>query len=89
MKNELVNDMSKETNNFPKTIVDMVCLINDYKGTRVHLYKSTNEGGNAVAFAQRGTTPINQIKCHQCGVLGHYKLNCPNLGVTGTAGGYV
>ena len=87
LKTDLGNDMTKGTDNYPKTLVDTMRLIMDYK-VLPRLQRVQPGGMTGVAFAQDGggakkptgpTTRIENITCWHCGNTGHYKSDCPLL----------
>jgi hypothetical protein len=81
LKTNLVNDMMKGSNNFPKTIVEVVRLLNNYKLPMRHQCNQ-EPNGNGVAFVQgngRLTAPKSKIECWHCSKKGHYKNKCHEL----------
>ena len=87
LKTDLANDMTKGTDSYPKTLVDTMRLITDYKvPPRLQRVQPGDETG--VAFVQDGggakktagaATQIKNITCWHCRKTGHYKSDCPLL----------
>ncbi len=87
LKTDLSNDMTKGMDNFPKMMVNTICLISDYKVPP--RLQHAQPGGNAgVVFVQGGlgakkpagaATPITEVLCWHCRQMGHYKSDCPLL----------
>jgi len=76
---DIINDMTKHVDNYPKNIVNTTCMLNDYKSVKVRM-KSGGDGDNGgLAFTQEEGTPLDRITCHYCAKKGHYKSNCPEL----------
>jgi hypothetical protein len=74
--------MTKGVNNFPKTMVEMMQLMSNYKvPARAQHIK---ENGESVAFVQDGKVMnTKDIKCWHCSKKGHYQSNCQKLKVKG------
>jgi hypothetical protein len=84
LKTDLAHDMMKGQDNFLKTIIKTMRLLNNYKvPARQQRIKDLNNNG--VAFVQNmGCTaplPVGYILCWHCGKLGHYRSNCHELQV--------
>ncbi len=56
LKTNLVNNMTKGSNNFPKTIIEVVQLLNNYKVPTRH-QSNQEPNGNGVAFVQGNRRP--------------------------------
>ncbi len=52
LKNELVKDMTKSSNNYPKSKVEALHLLNNYKGL-LRMMKMRESDGEGLAFVQR------------------------------------
>ncbi len=84
LKTDLTNNMTKRQDNFPKTIIKTMHLLNNYKVLvrQQHVKDPNNDG---VAFVQNagGTAlpPVGDILCWHCGKKGDYKSYCPELQV--------
>jgi hypothetical protein len=81
VKTNLQNDMTKGTNNFPKTVVQMTRLLSNYKvpPRHVHAHEPDSEGVAFVQGAGEKMPVIGTIDCWHCGKKGHYKTSCPEL----------
>ncbi len=80
-KTFLQNDMTKGTDNFPKTVLQMTCLLSNYKVPPRHV-RAREPDSKGVAFMQGAgekTPVIGMIDCWHCGKKGHYKTSCPKL----------
>ncbi len=87
LKVDLLNDMTKETNNFPKMIVNTVRLLTNYVAP-LRLQHACDPDGKGLAFVQvEGGAPRGskrdgankrKINCWHCGGP-HYKSECPEL----------
>jgi len=81
LKVDLSNDMTKGTDNYPKTIVETVRLLTDYVPPP-RLQHVRNPDGEGLAFIQgdSGTPrgPKKDVKCFHCNGP-HYKADCPEL----------
>jgi hypothetical protein len=87
LKVDLSNDMTKGTNNFPKTIVDTVRLLTNYLAPP-RLQHAPNPDGKGLAIVQgeggapcspkRDGTNKGEVNCWHCGGP-HYKSECPEL----------
>ncbi len=85
VKTDLQNDMTKGTDNYPKTVVKMTCLLSKYKVPPRHV-RARQPDSKGVAFVQGGREKkpaIGAIDCWHCGGLGHYKTSCPELQIEG------
>ena len=73
--------------NYPKTIVKSMRLLNEYKApTRAQRVRENQAKG--VVFIQEGkTVDVKNITCYHCGTKGHYRSNCPELQVPGVDDG--
>jgi hypothetical protein len=87
LKNNLANDMTKGTDIYPKTIVEMMRILNDYNfpPRLQRVWEGNNEG---MAFVQgsggghRGSQGKGcSITCWHCSKAGHTKNKCPDLQV--------
>jgi hypothetical protein len=80
-KVDLSNNMTKGTDNYPKTMVETMCMLTDYVPLP-RLKHARDPDGEGLAFIQgedgalRG--PKKDIKCYRCGGP-HYKNECPKL----------
>jgi hypothetical protein len=75
--------MTKGSDNFPKTIVEIVQLFNNYKVTTRHQH-NLEPNGNGFAFVQddgRLAAPKSKIECWHFNKKGHYQNRCPELQV--------
>ncbi len=85
VKTNLQNDMTKETNNYPKTVIKTTCLLSKYKVPPRHI-RARQLDSEGVAFVQGGREKkpaIGAIDCWYCGKLGHYKTSCLKLQIEG------
>ncbi len=73
--------------NFPKTMVNTVRLISNYK-VPLRLQHAQPSGNAGVAFIHGGsgakkptgaTTPTTEVVCWHCTMTGYYKSDCPLL----------
>jgi hypothetical protein len=86
LKNNLLNDMTKGADNFPKTMVKTLQLMSNYK-VPVRA-KGVKENGEGVAFVQEGKVMNSKdIECRHCSKKGHYQSNCPKVKVEGADDG--
>jgi hypothetical protein len=80
-KVDLSNNMTKGTDNYPKTMVETMRMLTDYIPPP-RLQSVRNPDGKGLAFIQgKGGTsrgPKKDIKCYHCGRK-HYKNECPEL----------
>ena len=96
LKTELVNDMTKGQDNYPKMMVEAARLLNDYK-VATRFQRARNDPGEGMAFVQdRGggrragggarasaaRDPDNP-NCWHCNQPGHQMRRCPDLAVEG------
>ena len=81
LKVDLSNDMTKGADNYPKTIVETMCLLTNYVPPP-RLQRACNPDGEGLAFIQGdpGTPrgPKKDVKCFRCNGP-HYKADCPEL----------
>ncbi len=94
LKDNLSNYMTKGVDNFPKTIVNTMHLMSDYKVPKraPRIRAGGNEG---VPFVQAGgaggaavrAASMAAINCWHCGKTGHYNRDCPELKVKGVDNG--
>ncbi len=87
LKTDLSNNMTKGMDNFPKTMVDTMRLISNYK-VPPRLQRVQPSGNAGVAFVQGGSgakkpagaaTPTAEVVCWHCTQTGHYKSDCSLL----------
>jgi hypothetical protein len=87
--------MTKGVDNFPKTLVEAMRLMMDYKiparaphvrggGSKGVAFVQTGRATGMAAAAARAVTTA-AIDCWHCGMIGHYKSNCPELTGNGVA----
>ena len=73
--------MTKGTNNYPKTIVETMCLLTDYVPSP-RLQRTRDPDGEGLAFIQGDPStprgPKKDVKCFHCN-WPHYKADCPEL----------
>ena len=91
LKTDLANDtMTKGLDHFPKTIVDTMRLLNNYKVPARHNRQNRQGDGDSVAFVQgdkqkaakEADAPlITEIECWHYNKKGHYKNEWPELQV--------
>ena len=83
LKVDLSNDMTKGTDNYPKKIVETMCLLTDYVPPP-RLQRMRDPDGAGLAFIQgegstsRGPKSKGEVECWHCGGL-HFKNECPKL----------
>jgi len=83
LKVDLLNDMTKGTDNYPQTIVETMCLLTDYVPPQ-RLQHVRDPGGEGLAFIQgeggtsRGPKSKGEVECWHCGGP-HFKNKCPEL----------
>ncbi len=86
LKVDLSNDMTKETDNFPKTIVETMHLLTNYVPPP-RLQHAHNPDGEGLAFIQckggasrspKRDSANKEVECWHCGGP-HYKNKCPEL----------
>ena len=83
LKVDLSNDMTKRTDNYPKTIVKTMHLLTDYVPPP-RLQRVRDLDGEGLAFIQgeggtlRGLRSKGEVKCWHCG-RSHFKRKCPKL----------
>ena len=83
LKVDLSNDMTKRTDNYPKTIVKTMHLLTDYVPPP-RLQRVRDLDGEGLAFIQgeggtsRGLRSKGEVKSWHCGRL-HFKRKCPKL----------
>jgi hypothetical protein len=85
LKVDLLNNMTKGTDNYLKTIVKTICLLTDYvPPPRLQLQRVRDPDGKGLAFIQgeggtsRGPKSNDEVECWHCGGL-HFKSECPEL----------
>ncbi len=87
LKVDMSNNMTKGTDNFPKTVVDTVRLLTNYVALprlqRVHDLDGKGRAfvqgeGGAPRSPKRDSTNKGEINCWHCG-RPHYKSECPKL----------
>jgi hypothetical protein len=69
-------DMTKGSNKFPKTIVEVVGLPNNYKVSTRH-QRNQQPNFDGIAFVQgddKLAAPKSKIKCLHCSKKGYYKI---------------
>ncbi len=75
------NDMTKGTDNYPKTMVETMRMLTDYVPLP-RLQRVRDPDGQGLAFIQGEggalRSPKKDIKCYHCG-RPHYKNECPEL----------
>jgi hypothetical protein len=83
LKVDLSNDMTKGTDNYPKTIVETLCLLTDYVPPP-RLQRARGPDGEGLSFIQgEGGMPCSskskgEVECWHCGGP-HFKNECPEL----------
>jgi hypothetical protein len=87
-KNDLANNMTKGSNNYPKLLVEALCLLNNYKGPlrMMQVRKPDGDGLASVqraAVGQQGQGGRGAANFWHCGKLEHMKNRCPELQVKG------
>jgi hypothetical protein len=95
LKNDLANNMTEGSDNYPKSIVDTTRMINKYKGA-IRVHRIRDGDGDGVAFVQGGSLGRRKPKevkeaqdadtspnCWHCGKPGHHKNRCPDLAIKG------
>jgi len=75
---DLMNDMTKHFDNYPKNIVDTTRMLNDYKSVKVWIKSGGDGDSGGLAFTQEGGTPLDIIIYHHCNKKGHYKSIVPS-----------
>jgi hypothetical protein len=83
LKNDLANDMTKGMDNYPKTIVKTMCILNDYK-VPARLQRFPQVDGEGMAFTQNGGRSGFQSdggnqSCWHCGKTRHIRKKRPEL----------
>jgi hypothetical protein len=78
--NELENDMTKGTDNYPVTVTKAYTLVVNHKSKQRGVTRLFNDS-EAVSFANINSKKIppdiNTAKCYSCQKLGHYASDCP------------
>jgi hypothetical protein len=83
LKVVLSSDMTKRTDDYPKTIVETLRLLTDY-APPPRLQRACNPDGEGLAFIQgdggtsRGSKSKSEVECWHCGGP-HFKYECPEL----------
>ncbi len=80
-KVDLSNDMTKGTDNYPKTMVETMRMLTDYvPPPRLQHVRDPDDEGLAFIQGEGGASrgPKKDIKCYHCSGP-HYKNECPNL----------
>jgi hypothetical protein len=80
LKDHLLKNMTKGVDNFPKTMVETLQLMSNYKApARAQCVK---ENGKGVAFIQEGKVMnAKDIECWRCSKKGHYKVEGADDGI--------
>ncbi len=80
-KVDLSNDMTKGTDNYPKTMVETMCMLTNYvPPPRLQRVRDPDDKGLAFIQGKGGVSrgPKKDIKCYHCSGP-HFKNECPKL----------
>ena len=77
MKNQMQQNMTMGTNNYPKSIDEIVNILNTFIKTNKNSYAKKNNyraEGTEVAFTQ--ARDLSEVTCYHCGKKGHFAKIC-------------